>query len=41
MNPLVGIAVLTVYGLIVGAFGLYFALRERRESERQQKSGGA
>ena len=36
------IMVIGVFGLIVGAVGLYFALRERRESERRaQKMRGA
>lgn len=36
------IMVVGVFGLIVGAFGLYFALPEPRESERRaQKMRGA
>jgi hypothetical protein len=38
MAMLQAIAVITVFGMVVGAFGLYFALRERRESERRQKA---
>jgi hypothetical protein len=42
MALLQAIAVITLFGLVVGAVGLYFALRERRESNRRAtKASGA